>query len=151
MRNSNVACVLSPDGNVSKVGIPTTAVTFQWHKPACMHAQARSCVQLFVTLWTVAHQAPLSMGFPRQNYWSGLPSLLQGIFLTQGLNPHLLGLLHWSSLLQCGFFTTNATWEAKNTSTPCSSEPQESYVCSGMVVLSSYLVPLLMLTDQEVA
>ena len=32
-----------------------------------------SCVQLFVTLWTVDHQAPLSMGFSRQEYWSGLP------------------------------------------------------------------------------
>ena len=32
-----------------------------------------SLVQLFVTLWTVAHQAPLSMGFSRQEYWSGLP------------------------------------------------------------------------------
>ena len=32
-----------------------------------------SCVWLFVTPWTVAHQAPLSMGFSRQEYWSGLP------------------------------------------------------------------------------
>jgi len=32
-----------------------------------------SCVQLFVTLWTVAHQAPPSMGFSSQEYWSGLP------------------------------------------------------------------------------
>ena len=32
-----------------------------------------SHVQLFVTLWTVAHQTPLSMGFPRQEYCSGLP------------------------------------------------------------------------------
>jgi len=32
-----------------------------------------SCVWLFVTTWTVAHQAPLSMGFPRQEYWSRLP------------------------------------------------------------------------------
>ena len=32
-----------------------------------------SRVQLFVTPWTVAQQAPLSMGFPRQEYWSGLP------------------------------------------------------------------------------
>ena len=50
-----------------------------------------SCAQLFVTPWTVAHQAPLSMGFSRQEYWSGLHGLLQGIFPTQGLNP---GLLH---------------------------------------------------------
>ena len=32
-----------------------------------------SCVQLFVTRWSVAHQAPQSMGFSRQEYWSGLP------------------------------------------------------------------------------
>ena len=38
----------------------------------CMF-QSLSRVQLFVTLWTVAHQAPLSMGFPRQEYWCGLP------------------------------------------------------------------------------
>ena len=38
-----------------------------------MHAQSLSCVQLFATPWTAACQAPLSMGFPRQEYWSGLP------------------------------------------------------------------------------
>ena len=32
-----------------------------------------SCVRLFATPWTVAHQAPLPMGFSRQEYWSGLP------------------------------------------------------------------------------
>ena len=38
-----------------------------------MHAQSlQSCLTL-LTLWTVAHQAPLSMGFSRQEYWSGLP------------------------------------------------------------------------------
>ena len=36
-----------------------------------------SCVQLFATRWTVAHQAPLSVEFSRQKYWSGLPFLLQ--------------------------------------------------------------------------
>ena len=39
---------------------------------ACMLSHF-SHVRFFVTLWTVAHQAPLSMGFPRQQYWSGLP------------------------------------------------------------------------------
>ena len=34
--------------------------------------------------WTEAHQAPLSVGFPRQEYWSGHHFLLQGIFPTQG-------------------------------------------------------------------
>ena len=36
-------------------------------------AQLLSCILLSATPWTVAHQAPLSMGFPRQEYWSGLP------------------------------------------------------------------------------
>ena len=47
-------------------------------------AQWLSCVRLLDTLWTVAHQAPLSMGFPRQEYWSDCHFLLQGIFPTQG-------------------------------------------------------------------
>ena len=47
-------------------------------------------VQLFVTLWTVAHQAPLSMGFSRQDTGVGCHALFQGIFLTQGSNLHLL-------------------------------------------------------------
>ena len=41
----------------------------------CMHAcvlSCFSCLQLCVTLWTAAHQAPLSTGFSRQEYWSGL-------------------------------------------------------------------------------
>ena len=39
----------------------------------CLHAKSLQCrVGLFATLWTVAHQAPLSMGFFRQEYWSGL-------------------------------------------------------------------------------
>ena len=56
-----------------------------------------SCVWPFVTLWTVAHQAPLSMESPGQEYWSGLPCLLQGIFLTQG--PTCI------SCIAGGFFT----------------------------------------------
>ena len=52
---------------------------------------AKSCSTL-ATPWTVACQFLLSMGFPRQEYWSGCHFLLQGIFLTQGLNLHVL---HW--------------------------------------------------------
>ena len=54
-----------------------------------------SHVWLFAIAKTVACQAPLSMGLPRQEYWSGLHFLLQGIFPTQGQNPCLLCLLHW--------------------------------------------------------
>ena len=49
-----------------------------------------SCVQLSVASWTVACKAPLSMEFSRKIYWSGLPFLLQEIFLTQGSNPLLM-------------------------------------------------------------
>ena len=63
-------------------------------------------LQLFLTPWIVAHQAPLSMGFSRQEYWSGLPFLSPGIFLTQGPNPYL------SPALTGRFFTTSATWKA---------------------------------------
>ena len=55
-----------------------------------------SRVWLFATPWTVAQQAPPSMEFSRQVYWSGCHFLLQGIFLTQGLNPGLLHLYHLS-------------------------------------------------------
>ena len=43
-----------------------------FHAVACMLSDF-SCVQLCVTLWTAAHQTPLSTGFSRQEYWSGLP------------------------------------------------------------------------------
>ena len=54
-----------------------------------------SHVRLLVTLWAVAHQSLLSMGFSRQNYWGGLQCPPQGVFLAEGLNPHLLCFLHW--------------------------------------------------------
>ena len=63
----------------------------------CCCAQSLSCVLLFTAPWTVAHQAPLSMEFSKQEYQSGLPFLLQGIFLTQGSNPRLRRLLHWQT------------------------------------------------------
>ena len=62
---------------------------------------AQSCATL-VTPWTVALQAPVSMGFPRQEYWSGLP------FPSPGELPHP-GIEHESlaaSSLAGGFFTT---------------------------------------------
>ena len=46
-----------------------------------------SRVQLFVTPWTVAYQAPLSMGFSRQEYWSGLPLPSPGDLPNPGIEP----------------------------------------------------------------
>ena len=56
---------------------------------ACVLAHL-SRVWLFGTPWAVAHQAPLSMGFSRQECWSGLPSPPPGDLPSQGSNPHLL-------------------------------------------------------------
>ena len=46
-----------------------------------------SCVRLFATPWTVAHQAPPSMGFYRQKYWSGLPFPSPGDLPDPGIEP----------------------------------------------------------------
>ena len=109
-----------------------------WTSRAHKHVYSLSCAPVVATPWTIAHQSPLFMGFPRQEYWSGLPfaspgdlpnpgikprspalqedslsskspgkpkntgmgslSLLQGIFLTQRLNP---GLPHCRQILYC--------------------------------------------------
>ena len=65
-----------------------------------------SCIWLYATIWTAACQAPLSLGFSRQEYWVGSHSLLQEIFSTQGSN--------WVSNITCEFFTIWATEEAQN-------------------------------------
>ena len=64
----------------------------QCKTPSMMHVCMQSHfsrVRFFATPWTVAHRAPLSMGFSSQEYWSGCHALLQGIFPTQGSNPGL--------------------------------------------------------------
>ena len=53
----------------------------------CINCLVLSCAQFFVTPWTVANQAPLSMGFPRQEYWSGLPFPPPGGFPNPGIKP----------------------------------------------------------------
>ena len=74
---------------------------------ACM-LSLFSCVWLYVTLWAVAHQASLSMGFSRQEYWSGLPCPPPGNPADPGIKPVSL----MSPALAAGFFTNGATWEA---------------------------------------
>ena len=71
---------------------------------ACM-LSCFTCVQPFVTLWTVACQAPLSLGFSRQEYWSGLPCPPPGDLPNPGIEPA-------SPALAGRFFTTSTTWEA---------------------------------------
>ena len=54
-----------------------------------------SHVRLFVTLWTASHHAPLSMGFTRQHYWSGLPHPSPGDLLDPEIKAVPLMSLHW--------------------------------------------------------
>ena len=61
----------------------------------CVVLTCFSCVQLFVTPWTVAHLAPLSMGFSRQEYWSGLLCPPPADLPDPGITPASLCLLHW--------------------------------------------------------
>ena len=66
-------------------------------------------VRLSAAPWTVAHQAPLSMGFSRQEYWSGLPRPPPGDLPNLGVEPLVL----ISPALAGEFFTTNITWAAQ--------------------------------------
>ena len=92
----------------SFVGIPqkqhSTLLTV--HVQCC--ANRFSHGQLFVTPWTIAHQAPLSMGFSRQECWSGLPCPSPGDLPGPGIGAKSL----MSPALAGGFFTTSTTWEA---------------------------------------
>ena len=65
--------------------------------PACMLTKLTgfSCDQLSATVWTVAHQAPLSMGVSRKESWSGLPCPPPGDLPDPRMEPGLLCLLHW--------------------------------------------------------
>ena len=79
-----------------------------------------------MTLWAVAHQAPLSVGFPRQQYWSGLPFSPPGDLPNPGIEPGSLALAG-------GFFTT---WEGP-ASLPISKFPSELKFssCSKVTIL----------------
>ena len=81
------------EGDAQRVNctvLPTTPSLQTCAEHKC--AQSLSCVWLFATPWTIVCQTPLSVEFFHQEYLSGLPFFLQGIFLTQGSNQHLL---HW--------------------------------------------------------
>ena len=77
---------------------------------AFAHAPAHllSRVQLFATPWTVAYQAPLSIGFPRQEYWSGLPFPPPRDLLDPGIKPA-------PPALASRFFTTEPPGMFQNT------------------------------------
>ena len=91
----------------SKIIELTTVILLKWARH-CAALSRFSCVRLFTTSWTVAHQAYLSIGFSRQEYWSGLPCLPPGDLPNPGIEPTSLMSLASAG----GFFTTSATCDA---------------------------------------
>ena len=79
------------------------------HVHACMLSHF-SCVQLFATLKS-AHQAPMTMGFSRQEYWNGLPCPPPGDLPNPGTNFYLLCLLHWQAGSCIYIYTLGNTWK----------------------------------------
>ena len=75
-----------------------------WDMPFVV--QSLRCAWFFASPQTVAHQAPLSMGIPRQEYWSGLPFLSPGDLPDTGIKPG-------SPALAGGFFTTEPPGKPK--------------------------------------
>ena len=89
--------------------------------------QPLSCVWLVATPWTVACQAPLYMGFPRQEYWSGLPFSTLGDLSDPGIEPISYGLISYISYNgRCLYHL--ATWEAHIT------KEAQVYMCVCMYV-----------------
>ena len=80
---------------------------YLWQQFLCVQSHF-SCVQLWVTPWTIACQDLLSIGFSGQEYWSGLPCPPPRDLPDSGIEPESL----MSPALASGFSTTSATWEA---------------------------------------
>ena len=74
-----------------KVPLAVSSVCNDGHKEKAESVNPSCCCSAvsdsFVTLWTVAHQAPLSLGFPRQEYWTGLPFPSPGDLPKPGIEP----------------------------------------------------------------
>ena len=91
-----ISCYLQCDSTGQAPScIPISQMEKLWQSVTSLRfvvVQSLRRVWLSVTPWTVAHQAPLSMGSPGKNTGEGCHALLQGIFPTQGSNP---GVLHW--------------------------------------------------------
>ena len=83
--------------------------------PCSQCVRALSRVQLFATPWTAVHWAPLSMGFPRKKYGSGLLFHPPGDLHEPGIKTVSL----ISSALAGGFFTTSTTWPGYSLQSSC--------------------------------
>ena len=97
-----------------------------------------SCAQLFVPPWTVTHQTSLSKGFPRQEYWSGLPLSTPGNIPDSKIKPTS----PVSPALVVGFFTTEPPGKPKvgciNYLLLCNKSPQTQGCQSGSILFNTY-------------
>ena len=100
--------------------------------------QSLSCVQLFATPWTVTLQPSLSMRFPRQEYWSGLPCPPPGDLPDPGIKPASL----MSPALAGRFFTIWATREAQQSHT-WSDPPRGQGFLSGSMVKNNRICSIM--------
>ena len=85
------------------------------HARMHMYAKSLQSCPTLSTLWTVVHQAPLSVGFSRQEYWSELPCLPPGDLPNPEIKPASL----MSPALADSIFTTRITWEAQLMCSKC--------------------------------
>ena len=111
-RFSRVQTLCDPiDGSPPGSPVPgiLQARTLEWVAISSFMLSHLKCVRLFATLRTAAHQAPLSTGFSRQEYWSGLPCPPPGDLSDPGIELAFLV----SPALADRFFTTSATWEVR--------------------------------------
>ena len=81
----------------------------------CEVKWSRSVVSNSVTSWTVAYQAPLSIGFSRQEYWSGLPFPFPVTDIVVNINgliwQHFLFLYFWPFFLSYSYFSSFSSWD----------------------------------------
>ena len=102
-------CILIPADEI-RVGLKEEVYIFEPDlREGCTVLSHFCRVQLFVTLWTIAHQAPPSMGFSRQEYCNKLPCPPPGDLPKPGVEPASL----MCPALAGGFFTASTTWEAQ--------------------------------------
>ena len=88
------------ESNLAKIFLYIEKNVYQYFDINCNIILIHACSVISDSLQLyglIAWQAPLSTGLSSQKYWSGLPCPPSGVFLTQGLNPHLLHLLYWQA------------------------------------------------------
>ena len=114
-------------------------LTLVMHVCTCM-LSCFSRVQLFVTLWTVAHQAPLSMGFSRQEYWSGLPWRPSGDLPDPEIKPTSLGspILVGHGIQDLSSSTRDGTWVPWHSMRQ--KDYKKSHICSCQAFLPDELL-----------